>query len=201
MNIIRFISMLGFAIFGPYIMLYFSQDRGLSLTITGLIMAISSLGGALSQIPAGAFTDRFGRRHTLILFFSINLLVNVILTLIVATSISVWILALAWILSGFVWGMTQPAMSAVITDLTPKKNLTEAYGVSQQMTNVAWIIGPLAGGYMFSHLAYTYLIGTTIITGALCLILTAAFLRDSFKGDKEATNFSLILLFKKDQNK
>ncbi len=171
MNIIRFISMLGFAIFGPYIMLYFSQDRGLSLTITGLIMAISSLGGALSQIPAGALTDRFGRRHTLILFFSINLLVNVILTLIVATSLPVWILASAWILSGFIWGMTQPAMFAVITDLTPKKNLTEAYGFSQQITNVAWIIGPLAGGYMFSHLAYTYLIGVTIITGALCLYI------------------------------
>jgi MFS family permease len=89
-------------------------------------------------------------------------------------------------------------MFAVITDLTPKKNLTEAYGFSQQITNVAWIIGPLAGGYMFSHLGFTYLIGVTIITGALCLILTAAFLRDSFKADKEVTNFSAILLFKKD---
>src|SRR4030042_3233377 len=47
MIIIRFISMLGYAIFGPYLMLYLNQDRGLSMTLAGLVLAFSSIGGSL----------------------------------------------------------------------------------------------------------------------------------------------------------
>jgi MFS family permease len=199
MIVIRFINMLGYAIFGPYLMLYLSQDRGLTMTLAGLVLAFSSIGGSLIQIPGGAFTDRFGRRRTLIMFFSAGLLVNTALTVIIGISSPIWLFATIYVLGGFIWGMTQPAIMAVFTDLTPKENLTEAYAMSQLVANIGWIIGPITGGLMFSHLPFTYLYGTTIVIGVLNLILTAAFLTDSFTGTKETTGMSHPFTFVADK--
>lgn len=185
MIIIRFLGFFSFAIFGPYFMLYLNQDRGLSLTIAGMIVAFSSVVGAVSQILGGVFTDRFGRRRTLLLFYGLGTLFNILLTLMVASSTSIWLFASVYIVSGLSWGMTQPALTAVITDLAPRKKLTEAFGLAQLVGNAGWIIGPLLGGYMFAHLSFTYLIGTSIITGLLSLILVLATLRESFAGNKD----------------
>jgi MFS family permease len=200
MIVIRFINMLGYAIFGPYLMLYLNQDRGLSMTLAGLVLAFSSIGGSLIQIPGGAFTDRFGRRRTLLMFFSAGLLVNTATTVIISISSPIWLFGTIYVLSGFIWGMTQPAIMAVITDLTPKENLTEAYAMSQLVSNVGWIIGPITGGLMFSHLPFTYLYGTTIVIGVLNLVLTSAFLTDSFTGKKEATGTSNTFTFVADKS-
>jgi MFS family permease len=94
--------------------------------------------------------------------------------------------------------MTQPAIMAIFTDLTPKENLTEAYGMAQLIANIGWIIGPVVGGLMFANLPFTFLIGVTIVTGILSLILTAGFLRDSFTGIKEPINLHEMFIFKSD---
>jgi MFS family permease len=195
---IRFISMLGYAIFGPYLMLYFNQDRGLTMTLTGLIIALSGISGAITQILGGAFTDRFGRRKTLLLFFSLNLTINAILTLMVALAAPVWSFAIVYIVSGAIWGMIQPAILAVITDLTPKENLTEAFGMAQLIVNIGWIFGPVVGGFMFSHLSFTYLMSVTVITSSLCLLLSSIFRQDSFDGKKDSTSLRGIFIFKSD---
>lgn len=100
MIIIRFLGFFSFAIFGPYFMLYLNQDRGLSLTIAGMIVAFSSVVGAVSQILGGVFTDRFGRRRTLLLFYGLGTLFNILLTLMVASSTSIWLFASVYIVSG-----------------------------------------------------------------------------------------------------
>lgn len=197
--IVRSLSMFGFAIYGPYFMLYLNRDRGLTLTLAGVIVAAANIGGAFSQILGGAFTDRFGRRQTMLLYFGINTLINVVLTFMVATSTPVWYFAITYVVSGLVWGMTQPAITAVITDLAPRDNLTEAYGLSALIMNVGWLIGPLLGGYMYSRLDFTYLMAFTIFTSLFSFILILAVLRESFTGSKVRMGLRAAFSFSADR--
>jgi MFS family permease len=188
MIIVRFFGMLGFAVYGPFFMLYLNQNRGITLTLAGMIVAFSNILSAVSQMLGGVFTDRFGRRHTLLIFFGLSGLINILLTVMVASSASVWLFASVYIFSGFILGMSQPALIAIITDLAPKNNLTEAYGLSQIVANIGWVVGPLLGGVMYARLSFAYLFAVTIITGALSFILVLTALHDSFTGTKEKMN-------------
>jgi MFS family permease len=182
--LIRFILMFGFAVYGPYLMLYLSRERGLTMTLAGMIVALANLGGALIQTPGGKFADRFGRRQTMLLFFGINTLINIVLTLMVYTATPVWLFAFAFLIGGLIWGMIQPAVNAVITDLAARENLTEAYGFSQIGLNLGWIIGPLLGGYMYSRFSFTCLIFISIFTGLISFALSLG-IRNSFSGNKK----------------
>jgi MFS family permease len=182
--IVRFITMLGFAVYGPYFMLYLNRDRGLTMTLAGVIVALANLGGAFSQTLGGKFADRFGRRQTMLLFYGINTLTTIGLTLMVSVSTTVWLFALVYILVGFVWGMAQPAANAVITDQAARGTLTEAYGLSQIGLNLGWIIGPLLGGYMYSRFAFTYLVAISIFTNLISFSLALG-MSNSFSGDKK----------------
>jgi MFS family permease len=197
--VVRFLSFFSFSIFGPYFMLYLSQDRGLSLTFAGMIVAFSSVIGAFSQILGGIITDRFGRRRTLLLFYGLGTVLNILLTLMIASSTSIWLFSSLYIISGLSWGMTQPALTAVITDLAPREKLTEAFGLAQLIANIGWIIGPLLGGYMFAHLSFTYLYGTNIITGFFSFILILLALHESFTGNKDKISFRNMISFKIDK--
>jgi MFS family permease len=188
MIIIRFLGFFSFAVSGPYFMLYLSRDRGLTLTFAGMLVALSGLGSAFSQVLGGVFTDRFGRRRTILLFYGLGTLLNIVLTLMVANSTAIWLFGAVYIVSGLVWGMTQPAVTAVITDLAPKEKLTEAFGLAQIVANVGWIFGPLLGGYMYSHYSFTYIIAITIFTSAFSFLLALTALHDSFIGNKVKTN-------------
>jgi MFS family permease len=183
--IVRFMTMLGVAVYGPYFMLYLNRDRGLTMTVAGMIVALANLGGAFSQTLGGKFADRFGRRQTMLLFFGINTLLTIGLTLMVSFSTTIWLFALVYIIAGLVWGMAQPAASAVITDHAAGGTLTEAYGLSQMGLNLGWIIGPLLGGYMYSRFDFTYLIAISIFTNLSSLALALG-IRSSFSGDKKA---------------
>jgi MFS family permease len=101
-------------------------------------------------------------------------------------------------MGGMVWGMTQPAVTAVITDLAPKKKLNEAFGLAQIVANVGWIFGPLLGGYMYSHYSFTYIMAITIVTSAFSFLLVLTALRDSFAGNKVKTNWRDAFSFKGD---
>ena len=198
MVIIRFLGFFGFAVSGPYFMLYLSRDRGLTLTFAGMLVALSGLGSAFSQVLGGVFTDRFGRRRTILLFYGLGTLLNIVLTLMVADSTAMWLFAAVYIMGGLVWGMTQPAVTAVITDLAPKEKLTEAFGLAQIIANVGWIFGPLLGGYMYSHNSFTYIIAITIVTSAFSFLLALTALHDSFTGNKVKTNWRDAFSFRGD---
>jgi MFS family permease len=198
MIIIRFLGFFSFAVSGPYFMLYLSRDRGLTLTLAGMLVAFSGLGSAFSQVLGGVFTDRFGRRRTILLFYGLGTLINIVLTVMIAASTTMWLFASVYIISGLVWGMTQPAVTAVITDLAPREKLTEAFGLAQIVANVGWIFGPLLGGYMYGHYSFTYIMAITIVTNAFSFLLALTTLHDSFTGSKVKTDWRNTFSFKGD---
>jgi MFS family permease len=185
---VRFIMSFGFAVYAPYFMLYLNRDRGLYLTLAGFIIAFNNISGAFSQILGGAFTDRFGHRLTMLFFLGIGTLINIGLTMMVAASTTIWLFSFTYIISGFVWGMIQPAINVMITDFSPKDRLTESFGLSQLVLNLGWIVGPLLGGYLYYSFPFTLLISITIFTSMTSFILVLTTVRDSWTGLKNPWN-------------
>lgn len=186
---VRFLGMFSFAIYGPFFLLYLSQTRGLTMTAAGMVVAISSLANAVSQALGGVVTDKFGRRKSMVFFSGLDILFHIALTFMIAVSTPVWSIAIVYIAEGFIVGMKQPATTAIIIDLAPRQQLTEAYGLAQIVANIGWIIGPLLGGFMFSSFSYAYLFAIAVLTSIACLILTLAALKESYTGAKRETSF------------
>ena len=196
---VRFLGMFAFAIYGPFFLLYLSQTRGLTMTTAGMVVAISSLASAVSQALGGIVTDKFGRRKSLVFFSTLDVLFNITLTFMVAVSTPVWSIAFIYILGGFISGLKQPATTAIMLDLAPRQQLTEAYGLAQIVANIGWIIGPLLGGFMFSSFSYAYLFAIAVLTSIACLILTLAALKESYSGTKKETSFHAAFSIKADR--
>ncbi len=196
---VRFLGMFAFAIYGPFFLLYLSQARGLTMTTAGMVVAISSLASAVSQALGGIVTDKFGRRKSLVFFSTLDVLFNITMTFMIAVSTPVWSIAFVYIAGGFISGLKQPATTAIMLDLAPKQQLTEAYGLAQIVANIGWIIGPLLGGFMFSSFSYAYLFAIAVLTSIACLILTLAALKESYSGTKKETSFHAAFSIKADR--
>lgn len=195
---VRFLGMFAFAIYGPFFLLYLNQTRGLTMTVAGTVVAIASLSGAVSQALGGMVTDRFGRRNTLIFFSSLDVLINIALTVTIAFSTPIWSIAFIYIIGGFLSGMRQPATTAIILDLAPKARLTEAYGIAQIVANIGWVIGPLLGGYLFASFSYAWLFALSVLMSVGCLILILATLKESYAGSRKQTGFKSAFSIKPD---
>jgi len=196
---VRFLGMFSFAIYGPFFLLYLSQTRGLTMTEAGMVVAMSSLANAVSQVLGGVVTDRFGRRKSMVFFSGLDILFNIALTFMIAVSTPVWSIAIIYIEEGFIVGMKQPATTAIIIDLAPRQRLTEAYGLAQIVANIGWIIGPLLGGFMFSSFSYSYLFAIAVLTSIACFILILAALKESYTGTKGKTSFHTAFSIKADR--
>ena len=196
---VRFLGMFSFAIYGPFFLLYLSQTRGLTMTAAGMVVAMSSLGNALSQALGGVITDRFGRRKSMVFFSVMDILFNIALTLMTAVSTPVWSIAVVYITGGFIVGMKQPATTAIIIDLAPRERLTEAYGLAQIVANIGWVVGPLLGGFMFSSFSYAYLFAIAVLTSIACFILILTALKESYTGARGKTTFRTAFSIKADR--
>ena len=61
-TVARTLTSTGFSICTPFISLYLYQERGISMTVIGLVFLASGLLSAATQFIAGMLIDRFGRR-------------------------------------------------------------------------------------------------------------------------------------------
>ncbi len=195
----RFLGMFAFAIYGPFFLLYLNQTRGLSMTVAGMVVALSSLSSAVSQVVGGMVTDRFGRRKSMVIFSAIDVMLYIALTLSIGFAAPIWTIAFIYIAGGFLSGMKQPATTAIIIDLVPGPRLTEAYGLAQIVANIGWVIGPLLGGFMFASLSYAWLFAIAVLTSVACLILILAALKESYSGTKREAGFKAAFSIKADR--
>jgi len=83
-----------------------------------------------------------------------------------------------------------------VADLSPRKKLTEAYGLLRVGVNLGWAAGPAIGGYLAASVAYSWLFGAAALITAVAIIIVLLCLRETYAspaGKQDLRGISSIL--------
>lgn len=163
----------------PYLTLYLSVDRGLSLSVTGRIIASGGVGLLLGNLAGGWLADRVGRKPALLLALAINAAGMVLLG---SGLPSATAYALVLALASVGGGMYTPAANAWIADLTEGEHRQLAYTVNYICINVGMGLGPLLGG-LLAAASFHWLFVGDVATTAIC----AAFIATASTGGRRSS--------------
>ena len=192
-TIIHFFTVIGFSICMPFLSLYLYQDRGLSMTLVGIILLAGGLCSAVSQALGGALSDRFGRRPILLMATFISIFLYTGLAVLIGISAPVWAIAVAYIAGRSILTITRPVISAMVADFTSKERLTEAYGILRIGANIGWAAGPALGGYLATFLSYGWLFAVPALTCCINSLIVFFFIRESLSGVGRKVSFRGML--------
>lgn len=131
----------------PFLGLYLTTARGLSLTEAGVVMAVLGAGSFAGQIAGGWLADRIGRRGTLTLATAGT--GAAMLGLGYAQGLPA-ILAAA-VLLGLLLDMYRPAAQAMVADLVSPADRPRAFGLLFWAINLGWAVAMVLGGTLARH--------------------------------------------------
>ncbi|MFZ0529069.1 MAG: MFS transporter [Propionicimonas sp.] len=119
----------------------------------------------------GALADHFDRRRILQVTTVGLILTSALFTVQAALSLqNVWLLLVLFALQQACFGLNQPARSAILPHLLPKRQLPAANSLNMTVTMAGAIAGPMVGGALIPILGYTWL----YLLDTCCLFATLA---------------------------
>ena len=184
-TVIGMLNWMGFSMCLPFFSLYLYQERGIPMTVIGLIILLIGVVSALSQVYGGMLTDRFGRKPLLVRSMILSCITFIILAFLIKSVASVWILVIIFIACYVLMTLIRPTLSTVVTDLAERDKLTKAYGLLKAGINVGWALGPAIGGYFLTIVTYEWLFGLATLTALIPLLITAFLLHESLENSDE----------------
>ena len=182
-TLIGFLNSAGFSISLPFIALYLHTDRGLSMTMVGLIILFSGLLSAMVQIYAGALCDRLGRRPLLLVSVAASVVFYALMAVAVGSESAVWLIITAYTLVRVSLMMQRPSIQAMVVDLCPRQRLAEANGLLRMGQNLGWAAGPALGGYLLIGMSYAWLFSVGMLMSIIVLGVVVFKVKESFVGD------------------
>ncbi len=82
-TVIGMLNWMGFSMCLPFFSLYLYQERGIPMTVIGLIILLIGVVSALSQVYGGMLTDRFGRKPLLVRSMILSCITFIILAFLI----------------------------------------------------------------------------------------------------------------------
>ncbi|RJQ43722.1 MAG: MFS transporter [Nitrospiraceae bacterium] len=159
---------------------FFASHLGAAPSGVGVIAAVSALTGIIVSIPAGMFSDRFGRKKMLI-FAAIIFATAPFLYLLVT---QLWQLAVIRFYHGFATAVFMPVAMALVSDLFHKER-GEKLGWFSTSTLAGRFLAPLAGGSIIGAIVFnpglSYRLVYLVCGAAGLIVLVLAFrIKESF---------------------
>lgn len=128
----------------PFIGIYLTQARGVSLATAGLVMTMFGVGSLLSQPIAGWLADHFGRRVTL----TGGMVATAATMISLGYTTSVPGLVVGMLVLGIVVDAYRPASQAIVADLVPPQDRPRAFGLLFWAVNLGFSVAMVAGGWL-----------------------------------------------------
>ena len=196
---IGLLNVAGFSLSLPFLALYLHQERGIPMALVGLIILVSGLGSAVTQLFGGAISDRIGRRPLLLGASVTGIFLFTAMAALIAITAPIWAIVVVYATGQSAMMITRPANQAMITDISPKNQLTEAYGILRVGMNLGWAVGPAVGGHLLVFLPYPWLFGVTAMTSVVSCGLIFFLVKESFVGTTERVTVQSVFLAAKDR--
>lgn len=159
-----------FRLYAAIAIIYFAAVTG-SYTLGASIFSIITISTALFEIPTGVFSDRIGRKRTVIL----GAASAVLATLFYAMGQSFWMLAIGAVFQGlassFYSGNNDALLHDSLTEAKQEENYAEHRGKIGTMFQLGLGISTLIGGFIATW-SLPLIMWISIIPQVICLILS-----------------------------
>ncbi|MEO8580949.1 MAG: MFS transporter [Patescibacteria group bacterium] len=159
-----------FSLFAPVAVLYFARVSG-SFALGMSVFSVIFLTSAIAEVPTGIFSDRIGKKQTMIVGTAFGLLS----TIMYAIGLSYWWLILGAILEGtarsFYSGNNDAYLHDVLTDHHLEHEFHAYLGKVSALFQVALAVSALLGGFI-AQLSFTLVVWLNVVPPLLKLIVS-----------------------------
>lgn len=172
--VVGFAFVLSLARFSEGFLILQGNALGVSLAFTPFILVLMNIAYAITSYPAGAISDRSGRRSLLVL--GLLCLISADLSMAFFPGLPGFFIGI--LLWGIHMGLTQGILSALVNDRTESKLLGSAFGLLNLAMGLGLLLGNTFAGFIwqFCGARFTFLSGAALalIALLLCLSMLAA---------------------------
>jgi predicted MFS family arabinose efflux permease len=155
----------------PFLTIYLHRERGLSLGAAGIALAAYGAGGMVAALSGGSLADRLGRKPVVV---GSPVLGGLAVVGLLATQAAVAVVAVSFV-AGAVSEAGRPAVSAMLTDLTPYERRIDAFALFRLAINLGFAVGTGLGGLLITRYGFARLFvadaATSWIYAAIALAL------------------------------
>jgi len=151
----------------PFLSLYLTQERGLSVTEAGGLVSLWGLGAIGAGPVSGVISDRLGRRAALMM----SLLGGAALTMALGVVSSPALLAPLVLGVGFVGEIYRPASHAVVADVVPPQDRVRAFGLLYWAVNLGVAVGLVLAGLIAAVSYLLLFVGDGLTTLAFAFVV------------------------------
>ncbi|MBW9219151.1 MFS transporter [Anoxybacillus ayderensis] len=168
----------------PFLAIYLTSVKGVSASLAGAIIGISSIVGLFGGFFGGYVSDRYGREKVM----KISLLMWTFVFIGFATAESVWSFFLLNALNGLCRSFFEPSSRALLSQVTKQENKLLVFNLRYAAINVGAAIGPLVGLKIGSSSSTDAFFITAFVYFLYFILLVALFSNDTIdKNDSDTS--------------
>ena len=183
------LSQLGSSITAFALTLWLYEKTGSALS-TATLTICSYAPYVIMSIIAGALTDRFDKKRTMLVCDTMAAVSTLVVFLLYRTgNLVIWHLYAVNMLSGLMNTVQQPASEVTMTLIVPKDQYQKVSGLQSLSRSVISILNPLIAAALYSFAGLELVIAVDLISFLVAFIALAAFIKvpKTAKAEEEST--------------
>lgn len=161
-----------------YALVIWSYEQGGEALTTSLLAICSYSPYVLLSIFAGAFSDRWNKKYTMLISDSVAAFCTVLVFFLMsADRLQIWHLYAINTLNGMMNTIQQPASDVAITLLTPKKHYQKVSGLRSLSNSFVTVLTPVIATAIFSFFGIRFVVLFDLFTFAAAFLSLLLFIK------------------------
>ena len=152
----------------PFLAVYLSSERGVSLAVIGAVYLVAGLLSLGSQLLGGRMTDSMGPKRVMLVGFVFSIASALVLSYLIGTGANTGLILLTYPVFNFLRGLSSPASFAIVAN-SEIRNLKTGLSMLSIAGNLGFAIGPALGGV----LAQTFNYSSVFLLSAAVPVITS----------------------------